>query len=75
VQGLKGRWDAAAQACLHDVAEELQELTGSLVAQHFGQFSRADMYIRWAGGWWHSFLGSLLAQHFGQFSRADMYIR
>jgi hypothetical protein len=46
VQSLKGRWDAAAQACLHDVAEELQELTARLVQQHFGQFSRAEMYIR-----------------------------
>ncbi|KAF6262011.1 P-loop containing nucleoside triphosphate hydrolase protein [Scenedesmus sp. NREL 46B-D3] len=46
VQGLKGRWDAAAQACLHDVAQELQELTGSLVQRHFGQFSRAEMHIR-----------------------------
>jgi hypothetical protein len=46
VQSLKGRWDAAAQACLHDVAEELHDLTASLVQQHFGQFSRAEMYIR-----------------------------
>lgn len=31
VQPLKGRWDAAAQTCLRDVAKELQELTGRLV--------------------------------------------
>ncbi|WIA22588.1 hypothetical protein OEZ86_009573 [Tetradesmus obliquus] len=46
VQPLKGRWDAAAQTCLRDVAKELQELTGRLVQQHFGQFARAEAHIR-----------------------------
>jgi hypothetical protein len=50
VQSLKGCWDAAAQACLHDVADELQALTASLVAHHFGQFARAEAYIRWVYG-------------------------
>jgi hypothetical protein len=54
VQSLKGRWDAAAQACLHDVGEELQALTASLVAHHFGQFARAEAYIRWVHGCVHT---------------------
>jgi hypothetical protein len=54
VRSLKGRWDAAAQACLDDVAEELQALTASLVAQHFGQFARAEAHIRWVDDCAHS---------------------
>lgn len=47
VQGLKGRWDAAAAGCLHAVSEELQQLTDRLVEEHFGQFARACKEIRW----------------------------
>lgn len=47
VQGLKGRWDAAAADCLHAVSEELQQLTVRLVEEHFGQFAGARKEIRW----------------------------
>lgn len=47
VQGLKGRWDAAAADCLHAVSEELQQLTDRLVEEHFGQFAGARKEVSW----------------------------
>jgi hypothetical protein len=47
VQGLKGRWDAAAADCLHAVSEQLQPLTDRLVEEHFGRFAGARKEIRW----------------------------
>lgn len=46
VQGLKGRWDAAAFECLQGVSELLQELTDRLVDEHFGQFAEARKEVR-----------------------------
>jgi hypothetical protein len=46
VQGLKGRWDAAAAECLHGVGEVLQQLTDRLVEEHFGQFAGARKEVR-----------------------------
>lgn len=46
VDGMKGRWDTAALACVHGVAEELQQLTDALVEEHFGQFAAARHEIR-----------------------------
>jgi hypothetical protein len=47
VQGLKGRWDAAAHACLHDVAALLEATSERLVDRHFGQFANARAYVKW----------------------------
>jgi hypothetical protein len=46
VQALKGRWDAAALRCLHDVVQQLNKLLDALVVAHFGQFAEASKYIR-----------------------------
>jgi hypothetical protein len=46
VQGLKGRWDAAAAECLYGVGEVLQQLTDRLVEEHFGQFAGARKEVR-----------------------------
>lgn len=46
VQSLKGRWDSAAQACVREVGEALEQLSDKLVAQHFGQFAGARHEIR-----------------------------
>jgi hypothetical protein len=46
VQGLKGRWDAAALACLHEVSEALTQLADRVVQEHFGQFAAARREVR-----------------------------
>lgn len=52
VQGLKGRWDVAALACLHSVSEALTQLADRVVQEHFGQFAAARREVRcvrWSG--------------------------
>lgn len=46
VEKHKGRWGEAAQHCLQQVAEQLNDLIQKLLLKHFGQFAAAQEHVR-----------------------------
>lgn len=46
VQQCKGKWDTAAVKCVRDVNEELLQLSKQVVNQLFGQYPKAEMFVR-----------------------------
>jgi hypothetical protein len=46
VQQYKGKWDTAAITCVRDVHEELLQLSKQDVNHLFGQYPKAEAYVR-----------------------------